>query len=383
VKSVPPFSQAAFTLLSGGSVTLGDHEWTKLLAFSDRMQMTLQLLAAREYLPDWVLHEILVRAEKNARRGELLSAAYAEISARLQSRSLEYVMLKGFTHATGFGVDASRRVQYDFDLLCEPGTAPAICDALACIGYHPHGRVSLSDQHLPPLVRQFDYEWSGDYFDPHIPISLDIHTSIWNNETDRLRLDRTADFWSRRTMSGSVPALCAPDRLAFASLHALRHILRNDARPAHVYELACALTYLRGDETFWAEWTRLYDEPLRRAQGVAFRFAASWFGCDIPAAAASVPPAVETWFENCAWSPIANLHEPNKDAVWLNVAMLSRFRDKITVLRRRLLPAKSVGATNRTSRIAYHARAIPGALASGARWVWRSTISSIASHTSR
>src|SRR5690349_17311654 len=81
------------------------------LAFADRTQLTLQLRAKRN-LPEWLAKEIEARLACNAIRRRQLHGAYAEIAAALTAEQIDFVLLKGFTHETGFGIDPETRIQY-------------------------------------------------------------------------------------------------------------------------------------------------------------------------------------------------------------------------------------------------------------------------------
>ena len=94
-------------------------------------------------------------------------------------------MLKGLTH-TDLGANPLRRAQYDIDLLCAATDLSGAMRALVTLGYGPHSGQALSDQHLPPLVKpSHNWKWQGDYYDPDIPIPVEIHTTLWNDERDR------------------------------------------------------------------------------------------------------------------------------------------------------------------------------------------------------
>ncbi len=359
-----------------------DDAWRRILDFADRTQLTLFLDGA-SVQPVWFQQQVGLRAVKNAERLRRLQIAYREISGAFSSAAIPFVLLKGFTHQA-FGIDLLQRVQYDLDLLCEPHRAAAALDLLRKLGYAPHSERSLSDQHLPPLVKPHQWKWSGDYFDPAMPIAVELHTALWNASGDRIRLQGPDMFWNRRSLD--FPAFILADRLAFASLHALRHILRNDARPAHVMELACFLETRARDDSFWRHWQDLHDPRLRAMQAVTFRFAREWFQCRLPSAAEQevdrLSSRARVWFEEFAWSPVLNLLAPNKDVLWLHMALLSSVRDCLTVLRRRLLPLHVPGRGGVGERASYHASAILPALASGFRWCWRSTASRTTPQTS-
>jgi hypothetical protein len=115
-------------------------------------------------------------------------------------------------------------------------------------------------------------------------------------------------------------------------------------RPAHVFELASALKYRAYDDAFWMEWARFHPPGLRALQTVAFQFASVWFDTALPDAVqaewARQPQRIHTWFSRYAYSPFVNLVEPNKDVLWLHLALLQNWQDRARVLRRRLIPLR-------------------------------------------
>ena len=279
--------RALFEMVGRGAPApvLTEAEWRELLAFADRTQLTLYLREAPG-LPAWLVEEIEARYSKNAERRRRLCAAYIEAAGALGDAGIEFVMLKGFTHEAGLGVDGSARVQYDLDILTQPCDVARARAVFERLGYVPHGERSLSEEHARPLVRPSNWSWRGDYFDPEMPIPVELHGSAWSAQHDRIRPAGMDEFWSRRCLievNGlRVPAFAEADRLAFAALHVLRHILRHDARPAHVLELARFLDAREGDSVFWDQWRDLHPPELQALQAVAFRFAHEWFGCALP-----------------------------------------------------------------------------------------------------
>ncbi|HLH42255.1 MAG TPA: nucleotidyltransferase family protein [Bryobacteraceae bacterium] len=381
---IPAPARAVFEMLSerGPAPKLSREQWTELIAFTDRFQLTLHLRGV-EGLPLRVEGEIAGRLAKNRARRERLWEAYGEVSQALKAAGVEFVALKGFTHETGFGI-AENRLQYDLDFLCQREDRARAGRALVQAGYAPHTGKSLSPEHARPFVRPFQWKWRGDYYDPEIPIAVELHDTIWDLEPDRIRID-TAAFWSRRTelVAGGepIPAWCEADRLGFAALHLLRHTLRNDARPAHAFELAQFVRERREDSGFWEEWRRLRDPGLRVLELAGLRLATEWFGGGKALRpAGGLPGKVEGWFRQFGWSPIANLMGSNKDAVWLHLALLENWRDRAAVLGRKLAPLRLPHQdANLAGRIGYHARALGPTLSRGLRW-WlrRSTVSTAA-----
>lgn len=315
---------------------------------------------------------------KNAERRKRLWAAYDEAAGALSGNGIEFVLLKGFTHEVDSGLDPSRRFQSDLDILCLPEDIGRARIALQQAGYREHGSAALSEEHARPLVKPFTWEWRGDYFDPELPISFELHHSIWDDGRDRVRIPDIRPSWNRRTTLAiegrSIPALAEPDRIAFAALHVLRHILRNNASPAHAFELASMLKQRSADLTFWEAWRRTHDESTRALQTIAFQFASRWFGCPLAQAAESewqaLPLSIHTWFRDYAFSPLVNLVEPNKDVLWLHLALLPRGIDRFAVAFRKLIPIhlrRSSELEGRLSRTRYHAIALARALVTSSR----------------
>jgi hypothetical protein len=367
--------RALFQLLSPSAAepNLSDAEWRELLAFADRTQITLHLRGKRG-LPLWLETEIEARRIRNLERRRLLREAFGELDYAFKAAGVEYVVLKGFTHETGFGIDPEARVQYDLDLLCAPDDLLRAGEALRSLRYFPHIGRSLNDEHSRPWIRPSTWTWRGDYFDPYIPISVEMHEAFWNPCRDRIHVD-TAAFWKRR--SGNV--LAAVDRAGFAALHVLRHVLRQDAKPAHTYELARLLQTQSAE--FWQHWLQR-DPRLRALETVGFRFASVWFGSSLPETVEKewhgLPEPVSTWFDEFAWSPIDNLLGSNKDAVWLHLALLESWPDRVRVFCVRVIPVRRPHA-GIFKRLRYHAAALAPALLSGLRWWWRRRAVSTAS----
>jgi hypothetical protein len=375
-----------FEMVGRGAFTsrFTETQWRELLAFADRTQLTLYL-RGNSGLPPWLAEEIESRYAKNAARRRRLLFAYAEAVDALSAAGIEFVFLKGFTHEVDFGVTGTARVQYDLDILTQPGDVGRAGKVFERLGYAPHGARSLSVEHSRPLLQPSNWSWRGDYYDPEMPIPVELHRSAWSSERDRIHPDGMDAFWTRRRpiqVNGlEIRALAKVDRLAFAALHVLRHILRHDARPAHVLELARFLDACEGDAGFWDQWRGLHSPRLRMLQTIAFRFAHEWFGCALPAASEQLG-SVEEWFNNFAWSPIANLTEPNKDTVWLHLALVQNWRDRLRVFCDRMIPLRLPQHEQLLGRLSYHARALAPALANGVRWRRRREAASTASQIS-
>ncbi|HXK07556.1 MAG TPA: MFS transporter [Verrucomicrobiae bacterium] len=359
------------------------------LAYCDRSQITLAMhRAAPEFLPE----EMTRRAEKNLVRLRNLEQLYDYLRKLLSGAGLDFIALKGITQCAFSGMRPEDRVQYDVDLYLPGPQAEAACKRLLAHGYQQvEGMDAFPTDHLPALVPPAHWEWRGDYFAADLPLAVELHFRFWDAGVERLHAPGVEEFWNRRTtrvVSGlEMPVLRAPDAIGYAALHLLKHVLRGDTRPFHVYELALCLHNSAADEDLWREWQALHAPELRRLEAVAFRLSEAWFG---PAMAPAVreeierlPAATLAWFDDFWAGPARSPFVPNKDELWLHLSLLSSSFDRLTVARRRLLPGNlpprgSGGGQGQYARrvarrLRHHAIALFTTGGSGARWWLRTS----------
>jgi predicted MFS family arabinose efflux permease len=384
-------------------ISLSAGDWERALDFCDRHQFTL-VLGNLPGLPDPVHARICAGHRRNHIRLDRLRTACFEIFDRLDAQGIEYVVLKGIAQCPDYVADLTCRVQYDIDLFCPEHALLSARDALAGLGYEPitHSELPAVD-HLPAMVRKTGWEWRGDYLDPDLPPSVDLHFRFWDAATEGFEPGGIDAFWGRRTsrpiLGRSIPVLARPDALAYGSLHLVRHLLRGSARLNHVYELARFLHEQSGDDEFWARWRELHPESLRRIEAVAFRLAAAWFDCRLSGAACAeidhLPDAVHAWFAAYAHAPLDKERRPNKSELWLHLALIESPRVRWKVLARKLVPSQLPGPVDAVhlaggqltprirvrraaryagflaSRALYHGRALIPTLLEGLRWSLR------------
>ena len=211
---------------------LTDGQWREALAFSDDWQLTLALRrAAGEVMPPWVRERMDENAAHNLERHLRLEELYRCLAASFAGAGIEFVALKGLAHCPEFGSRPEERTQCDVDLYI-PGenvygrrTRYWRLATNRWTGLEP-----FPTDHLPTLIRKTGWQWRGDYFDPEIPVGIELHFQFWNDRVERLRVPDADEFWKRRvtrTIAGTaVSALCPADALAYASLHLLKHVLR-------------------------------------------------------------------------------------------------------------------------------------------------------------
>jgi hypothetical protein len=293
----------------------------------------------------WVRERVDQDARNNAIRFRNAASMLLEIAEQFESRCIDYAVLKGFTHSPDFTPDPEIRAQTDCDLWVSPDTLSAAHAALSQMGYVP---VSGSNgRHLPPMVRPSKWRWTGDYFAPDLPIGVDLHYELWDEQAEKVPAPGEQDFWERRVtlafMGKPLPALCRQDTLAFAAIHLVMHIFHGDLRLHRAWEIARFLHLHARDRTFWTSWETLHPPELRKLQAVVFALVAEWFSCSVaPEAEAEIdalPDKVKSWIEHFGWSPAKGLFAPNRDELWLRLALVDSRLDRLRFLRDRILPS--------------------------------------------
>jgi hypothetical protein len=362
--------------------------WRALLDRTDRARLTLPLgVRCRESLPEFVRARIDRDLANNAVRHERLRSTLREIMAALDACGVEYAVLKGATHWPYFCEAPHHRPQYDLDVFCPPEALDAARQAIERTGFAClPGRNDGPVDHLPAMVRPTAWRWRGDYYDPELPPSVELHFRFWTPETEGFDIEGPERFWMRRAARNcgelTVPALSLPDTVSYAGLHLLRHLLRGDLCLYHVYELAHLLEHSTGNRQFWEDWAAATPRAFRGLQGIGFRLASRWFGCRLHPfareAAEAVPRGVSAWCDRFAFSPVTALDRPNKDELLLHFCLVRNAAARRRILARRLFPAPPLAALTArapsgkwrfvAARAGHHALALTSLIGSLVRW---------------
>lgn len=359
---MPPYARALLQALRFSEPNpeylgrLDDPQWLRLLELADRTQLTLLLPhIGGEHLPLWVQERVHRNQLNNNVRFSRLQASLRDINKSFRSKSIDFVVLKGFTNVGHFIPDPKVRSQGDLDLWCQPKVVSKARDALVDVGYRSVGK--SKGRHLDPMIREASWEWTGDYFAPDLPIPVDLHYRLWDASTEHIAGPAEDAIWRRCVPAGVsgcgiLQQLNLTDALAFASLHVLMHLLHGDVRLQRVWELAFFLQKHSGDEAFWRYWKGLYTDEERRMQVIPLALAAEWFNCTLPdsviAEIKSLPKGILLWLERYGASPLGSLFSTNffaanKDELLLNLCLLHSPRSKLKVVGRRLFPIHAVG----------------------------------------
>ena len=392
----------------GGLLSLSEWEWNDLL---NRPEIARLMIALAQkcpaQIPAWVLDRIDRNVACTAERFERIKLEYAAIADALRDAGIEHLVAKGFSLCPDFVSHPRFRSQSDVDIFCLPESVERAVEALHGIGYETLTNADhLRGHHVPPLGKKSNWKWRGDLFDPEIPLGVELHFRFSDETLEKFSPTGLEEFWERREQRRvdelGFPTLCTVDQFGYSALHILRHLLDGMTPIYNVFEVARFLHTRAGDEEFWSEWKALHHDSARSLQAIACMLARAWFGCALPRAVedeiAKLSPAIHSWFQRFAWSPLEAWFRPNKDVVWLHAAMASNTRDKMAVVRNTLLPPKipryiagrfdpdgsasaknpgrwtAKGAKNYVAhagrRFIAYGRALPPALWNGARFWW-------------
>lgn len=387
---------------------LTDAQWKDLLTRWDfhRCMVPLRQTCGAE-VPEWVRSEIDLRLADNLERLERIKADYARFSSALICVGAQHLVIKGFTLWPGF-VDHPRfRLQSDIDVYCPPESILAARDALVELGYAAETRQTFaSADHLPAMVPETAWSWRGNFYDPEMPVSFELHRSLWNESVLGIHTKGLDQFWVRRTerqLDGfSFPALTELDNFGYTALHLTRNLLRDQPSLHQIYELARFLHFSADRRDFWEDWRATHDDSIRRLEAIACHTASKCFRCNLPdemkQEIACLPDVVTTWFDGARSLPMFP-GLPRKDWVWLHVCLVDSTREKLSILCKSLLPShvptagdvekldgesadplmRRFGIKRRpkyvayvASRVAHYSRLFPSELWRGTRFWWSS-----------
>lgn len=351
--------------------------WDPLLDWCDRRQMTFVLESeCGDELPDHARRRMAASRQRYSLRFARIEQQLLEISEVLDRRGISFAVLKGMTHSPDLTPNPILRAQGDIDLWCPHGGVKRAQQALADAGYRRTGN-AVSDRHLPPMALPSDWHWRGDIFDPEMPVRVELHHDLWRSESEHIPIPGEEGFSARlqvRDIAGRrMRVLCPQDLLGFAALHFLLHLLHGDLPLQRAWEIARFLHTHADDAQFWSVWRRDHGQELRLAEAVAFQIVAAWFRCRVPECVQwdveELPSSVRLWLDRFTFSPLTDARRPNKDELWLHLALIPSLGGRLRVLLRRLIPLRaSRGRMLSGSRLRRHASTFAPTVIQGLRW---------------
>jgi hypothetical protein len=334
-------------------LALDDAEWLRLLEFCDLSHLALALSQVdHAKAPDWVRSRLNRNVCDNARRFELVRAAYIEAAAALRHAGVPHVVLKGFTQYPDYVGDPRLRFQSDIDIYCPQQQIETAQAALMRIGYRPVDGWDYSRaDHVPSLSRQGNWTWRGNHYDPEMPPGIELHFCFWNERVNLIEIPEVGQFWgrreSRRLAGMDVCGLNGADHIGYLSLHILRGVLSGDWVIHHVFELARFLHTRSRDVEFWSQWHDGHSSNLRSLEAIGFCLARSWFSCALPELARveadRLPQARKEWLRRFGGSPLEVMFRRNKDGKLLQLLLATSRTSRKSALLGAILPHHVAG----------------------------------------
>ncbi|PYV39985.1 MAG: hypothetical protein DMG06_21620 [Acidobacteria bacterium] len=253
------------------------------LAFTDTAGLTLHLLAKLKKQADFTKlpASIQERLERNFRDNSARTNAavqeFIQFNRLLQAQGIRYLNLKGLVLYPDFVDFPENRFQYDHDFLIGQEDLPRAYDLFLGLGYSPlssSGKLAVG--HLPTLIKRTGWIWKGDIYDPAIPRAIELHFQLWEPDFDLIPIRSLDKVWQDASLASfqslSVPVLSREHTLLYCALHCFRHLLRNDLRLSHLYELAFFLEHHPSDEDFWKQFLASIAHCRWSLRGMATMF---------------------------------------------------------------------------------------------------------------
>jgi hypothetical protein len=334
-----------------GLRSVSDAEWLRILSDWHVVRLTLPLRRLHgDEMPAWVRERIDTSLADNALRFERIKDAYSRVAEALGAAGIDHVVIKGFSLWPGYAEHPRYRPQSDIDLYCPRETVFLAHAKLSELGYTAQpewGRISA--EHLTPLIPPHSWQWRGNYFDPEIPIALELHCRWWDDATMRIHPQGLEKFWQRRVRRGvddiRFPTLDPVDNLGYTAINLLRNLLRGFPAPEQVYNVARFLHVYADDHVFWQRWRELHHDSLRRLEAVSFRLASEWFACCLSEEAREevdrLGPPIQQFFEYFSKATLSTQFGRTKDGLWLHLELLKSRTDKAAVLFQRVMPLRN------------------------------------------
>jgi len=330
--------------------------WKCGLGFADGAGLSLhlreRLMRCNDFgrLPASIQIELERRQSDNVRRTHLMEQEFVELNRRLQGADIRYLNLKGFLLAPDFVERLEWRVQYDYDFLVKKEDLQRAFMLFLQSGYSAlHATREVAADHLPTLIQRTGWQWKGNYCDPAIPRGVELHFQLWDSEFELLPIQTLDKVWERSCSQtfGSItaPTLCREDTLLYVTLHACRHLLRNDLRLSHLYEIAVFLQRTSDQERFWEDVIARIKQCTNTTKMAAttFELAKTLFR---PALCSPVqhfvkghlPAIAESWVGAYGRTGAIHCYRNNRNGLLLHLGLLDNNARRWALLRQRLLP---------------------------------------------
>ena len=303
-----------------------------------------------ERIPDRVQVRLTKNLQDQTDRHGLILREFLEWNRLLQEKRIRYICLKGLTVFPDFVDDSIHHIQSDHDFLVHPEDLKRANDAFLGLGFEAlDSHSGLSVDHLPTLIKSSGWQWKGNFYDPEIPRAIELHFRLWDAEFEGISISSLEGVWQDsivREISGiRIPVLSRQDALTYAVLHAFRHLLRNDLRLSHLYELAFFLNRSVTDVSFW----NTFGEKLKQCSN-SLKVAATMFqlarNCFEPEVspfvhellARHLTPASQLWIQKYGRKEALSSYRQSKSGLFLQMNFVSSRSQIWSKIFKKLLP---------------------------------------------
>jgi putative nucleotidyltransferase-like protein len=330
--------------------------WEQGLAFADTAGLSLFLRAELKQrgdfqgLPHSVQQGLEQRFQDNLVRTQDVSQEFIEFNRLLHAHDIQFLNLKGQMLYPDFVDKCENRLQYDHDFLVGTHDLQKSYDIFLNLGYSPlPSSPKLAVGHLPTLVKKTGWQWKGNLFDPAIPRAVELHFQLWDSEFDRIPIRTLDNVWRDSQLATFhtvwVPVLSREHRLLHCVLHAFRHLLRNDLRLSHLYEIAYFLHRRSKNDNFWPGFLNSLSccRPSCRATAALFELACRIFGSEPQPIVSQfinqhLTPGADLWIEKYGLRESIHCYRRSKSALFLHLDFVEGLAGKGVVMRRKLIP---------------------------------------------
>src|SRR5579862_248470 len=309
-----------------------------------------------------------------------LSAMREEFRALLQligDAGMPYVVLKGFSLTPEYCPNPALRTQYDFDFLVDASSVLKIEEALRRAGFIRKSRQSSFEpiEYFHSLKRPVVPKNLDRVFSPELHRAVEIHTCLWEPNAEKIHFTLPEKCLNRavlKTWNGTSFFSLAPEEaLAFQVLHIFRHILNNQCRLSHLYELATFLHHQAYGDPIWPAFQNvvLENDRLMEATGIVFALASGLFQVPLPKEARAfsvdrLSAASAFWVRRYGMPSAISNFMGSKSSLYLHKLFVDSESDWREIRRRRLFPVRRPATVARaasrhlTSRLTARARQI-------------------------
>ena len=297
--------------------------------------------------------------------GTRLSAMAEEFHALLKlfkDTGVPYVVLKGFALTPEYCPDPAIRNQYDFDFLVDAVSVSRLNQAFRRADFIHKPRRSSSEpieyfhsQRRPVVPKSLNKLYS-----PGLHRTVEIHTSLWESNTEKIHFILPNDNLSRavlKTWNGITFFSLAPEEaLVLQILHIFRHILNNQCRLSHLFELAIFMNCHSGQNPIWPDFQSLVqkDDRLMEASGIVFSLATGLFQSTVASEATAfsvdkLSSASAFWIRRWGIKSALSNFGASKSSLYLHSLFVDSESDWREIRQRRLFPIQKPTTVARAS----------------------------------